>query len=97
MKHDENFGGKVLEGGRFGANGENFGGKIGGTKSDRKEGNMFLWLLELIITFSHFWMSETRVPKNFWRRKPKKKRPKDVGRMAGINKKIVEERKGEPS
>lgn len=37
------------------------------------------------------------MPKIFWRRKPKKKRPKDVGRMAGINKKIVEERKGEPS
>jgi hypothetical protein len=42
-------------------------------------------------------MRETRVPKNFWRRKPKKKRPKGVGRMVGINKKIVEERKGEPS
>jgi hypothetical protein len=28
---------------------------------------MFLWLLELIDTFSHFWVSEIRVPKNFWR------------------------------
>lgn len=45
LKHDENFGGKVLEGGRFGVNGQKFGGKIGGTKSDRKGGNMFLWLL----------------------------------------------------
>jgi hypothetical protein len=27
----------------------------------------------------------------------RKKRPKDVGRMVGISKKIVEERKGEPT
>jgi hypothetical protein len=54
LKHYEKFGGKVLEGGRFGGNGKTFEGKIGGTKSDRKGGNMFMLLLELIVTFSHF-------------------------------------------
>lgn len=63
----------MLEGGRFGGNGKTFEGKIGGTKSDRKGGNMFMLLLELIVTFSHFWMSETWVPKNFWGKSKKKK------------------------
>lgn len=45
---------EVVERGQLGDNGHSFGGEMKGIESDKKGGNMLLWLFESIVGFNHF-------------------------------------------
>jgi hypothetical protein len=45
---------RVVERGQLGADRHSFGGEMKGIESDKKGGNMLLWLFESIVGFNHF-------------------------------------------